>query len=228
MRFGLLPTVAAAAVLWGGAARADSSGGSFNWSGISADTAPSGQNVVTGGIGFPGFTADVQHGMGPNWDIGGKLDLDYAWAFAPETVGLGAFQANFLVPMRFRVFHQGMMNLQVHVDPGLFVASSRFFRGAQFGLAIEPGVILSFDVLPNLKVGPAIDLPMAVDFLNGGEFTITPLFGGSVEWMVIHNLSLGLNMRFGFTSGVGGAGALGTGFGTGFAMELLPTVAYRW
>jgi hypothetical protein len=185
------------------------------WSVAAPTTDAPGSNVLSLEMGFPGFTLGWEHGISNNFDLGVKLDLDYGVFYSTATqFGIGV-----RVPLRFRVARVDAMTVTIHLDPGFegYVPSNEIVPNGQFGIRLTPGAELGFQIIPKLRAGVALDIPMAIQVINVASFVISPQVGGFIEGLVAPRVVLGLNVRFG--PDIVTAGELGSGVGFGFLTQ---------
>ncbi len=173
-----------------------------------------GVNAVSGEFGWPSITFGYTHGMGQNWDIGGKFDLLYGVEGVTSQTHFGL---GFRVPLRATVLRSDRISVLVHIDPGLKVFTT---SPALFGLSFPVGVVLGYAANREVNVSFGVDLPMTLYVTPSPvNFLVGPWFGPAVEYHVDQRLLVGFNTRFGPIFASGG----GNDFG--FLMQLL--LAYR-
>jgi hypothetical protein len=191
-------------------------GPSGRYSLLGADTVPTGQDVASAEVGWPGISFGITHGTSPRSDIGIKFDLLYGFEYTSTT----QFGIGFRVPLRYFVYKRDKIGVLVHVDPGIKIYTT---SPAIFGFQWPVGMTIGYTASPELNVAFGVELPMFLSVAGAGaqpQFALGPLFGPAVEYHVDRQLSVGLNTRFGpmfFTNG---------GFSQfGFITQLL--LAYR-
>jgi hypothetical protein len=202
-------------------------GTSGHFSVVTGETVAAGRDMVSGEVGFPGFTAGYTHGINDRFDAGVKLDLLYGFRY---TTLVTQFGMQLHVPLRYMAYRHGQIGVQLHVDPGLDFYTSHnpcapFFNcgSASFAINVPVGVTVGFQATKELRVALGADLPISIAYAGpAAPFLQTgPLFGGAVEYFFERQWVVGFNLRFGpqfFT--IGGSNAQ-----LGFITEA--TIGYR-
>jgi hypothetical protein len=198
------------------AQRYGTAGAATRYSLLGAETVPTGQDVASAEVGWPGVSFGLTHGYTPRSDIGIKFDLLYGYEF---TTTNSQFGIGVRVPLRYQAYRRDRIGVLLHVDPGIKLYTT---SPAQFGFQFPVGATIGYTATPEVNVAFGLELPMFLDFTGPGsvQMILGPLFGPAVEYHVDRQLSVGVNTRFGpiFST-------RGNGSAFGMIMQLL--LAYR-
>ncbi len=194
------------------------------WSVLGAETVAPGSDVVHGAFGWPDVTFNYTHGVAPDFDVGGRMQLLYG----VENTTSSQFGMAFAVPLRFTLARQHNLGLLFHWDPGLrFYTTDPVLFGFQFpfGVNLE---IHAANVPVKFGLGVDFNASLFVTGFASPRFFFGPLFGPFFEFHVDPQLAVGLDTRFGpvidaFSGENGFSGGTHTEFG--FRTQLV--LAYR-
>jgi len=165
-----------------------------NWSVIGAQTVGSGADVLYGEFGWPDVSLNYVHGMGHDFDLGGRMQLIYGIEGRTHT----EFGMAFAVPLRWTFYRHKNVSLLLHGDPGI-----RFYATdpALFALQLIPFGV-NFEVQPtrDIKVGMGMDFTSHLFVSGVGDgvlYSFGPLFGPFVEYHFDPQVAVGIDTRFG-------------------------------
>jgi len=162
-----------------------------NYSLLGSDTVPTGVDVASAEVGWPGIGFGITHGTSATSDIGARFDLLYGI----ENTTNSQFGIGLRVPFRIHMMQRDRLGLLFHIDPGIkFYATD----SASFGFQFPIGITLGYRASPEFNVAFGVDLPMSL-FVTPSpvDFVLGPLFGPAFEYHVDRELTIGLNTRFG-------------------------------
>ncbi len=207
----------------GPAAAQGRGGGSGGWSLLGAETVPTGASTISGAFGWPDVSLELKHGMGPNFDLGGRLSFIYGI----EGTSWSQFGLGFAMPLRWTLARGPSVRFLVHWDPGLKLYTT---RSALFALAFPVGVVVEIPVSAPIKVGLGADFQATLGLTgyNSPRFFFGPMVGPFFEYHVDPRLVIGLDTRFGavvdaYSGDFGFRGGTATDFG--FRVQML--LGYR-
>jgi hypothetical protein len=185
-----------------------------NWTVDSGQTVGDGNNVVRGQVGWPGLWADFIHGMGPDFDIGGRFGFN--WGLYPGLTEGSGVGLTFQLLLRKQAFDIGGFKLAFIFDPGFILEFPT--GGTVAGIMFPIGAQIGFPVNDKLVFNASYEMPFYVTF-SPGNFFIPLMFGGGVEYMLQPNLDLTFKLALGPTFATSG--------GSSFTLQALAGVAYK-
>jgi hypothetical protein len=182
---------------------------------------PKSGNLVTAEIGFSQLPrVAYHHTLSNNLSIGGMFAFDYGY-FAPDYSFNPALV--FAAPIRWKVYEESKFNIGVRADPGISMDFDPFI----FGILLNIGASLGYQITDRVVLGGGIDLPMAIGIPTGDgdvNFSIPMLFGPMAEFHITPPLALTADFKMGpHISTSSGPFSSGTVFG----LRALFGVAYR-
>src|SRR5947209_1764977 len=83
---------------------------------LGAETVPTGQDVASAEVGWPGISFGLTHGYSPRSDIGIKFDLLYGYEYLTRG---SQFGIGLRAPLRYQAFRRDRIGVLFHVDPGI-------------------------------------------------------------------------------------------------------------
>ena len=169
------------------------------WSQVSGTTAGNGKDLIGAEVGWPALQAAYFHGMTDGFDLGARFGLFWGTeGFAPTGFGLRAQAA-----LRWQIPNATPYKMTIEVDPGVYTGFGYFGGFAQFGLAATGRYTVAFPITSALTLHAGADIPLIVDFLNGGGASIPIMVGGGAEYFINDAISITLRLRFGVAINVG-------------------------
>ena len=174
------------------------------WSTLSGDTVGSGNNVFSAQIGWPGISLSLLHGVGSNFDFGGKFSFNYGEeGIVTSTVPGVKIQA----VMRLKLLQSNKLNFGIDFEPGplFYFFGNRFCDrfGCYYPGETEVGLALPIDFNFGIAVGSAfmtnfgVWVPMWVTFGPSGGLVLPVLVGGGFEYFIDSKLALSFNLHLG-------------------------------
>jgi len=199
------------------------------WSVDSGLTVGDGANVVRAQVAWPGLWLDYVHGLGSDFDIGGRLamnwggpagEVNYCFgAFGVTGCGGSNFNFDFQLLLRKQIADFGRLKLAGTFNPGFIL----FTQGSLTGINLPVGVQLGIPFNDQLIFNASFELPMYLSFGNGQtNFTIPLLFGGGAEYAVMPELLVTFKLALGPSI------PTASGTSTTFALQSLLGVAYKF
>src|SRR5262249_31613911 len=162
-----------------------------HWSVTTGETVSPDRDAVALEAGFPGVSFSYLHGLSDRNDIGGKLDLLYAFENTTDT----AFGAGLDVPLRLVVNRANRVTIGLQIEPGLRIYTQN--SQTNFMTRFPVGGVLGVQATPDVRIGAFAGLTMAVNWTHTQFFEIGPQFGLTGEYTVDRNLMVGLDAKFG-------------------------------
>lgn len=175
--------------------------GGHGYSVLSGETVGNGQTVFWGEAGFPGLSAEILHGMAPNFDLGAKFTFDYGVEGLTDYIHP---ELKLNVPARISIVKKPKFNMGLHFDPGFFMY---FVDGTHFGVNVPVGLQVGIPTSSALTVALSFDMPIAIFIGNYNSNALIPiLFGAGVEYRLDRDtlLTFHLAMGPGIWTGAGG------------------------
>jgi hypothetical protein len=188
------------------------------WSATAGRTVGSGNNVLQGEIGWPGFSLTYLHGADERTDVGARINLNYG--FMNTTTNLTGVDLQ--VPLRYRMTDNpsGGINVALQVSPGLTLYSNH--GSTLFGVGGPLGVVAGTRVSDSLTLDAGAEVPVLLSFTNPFGVVFGPLFGVGGEYFVDRNLMVTARIRMGPEISLDHNGS-----NTQFALQTLIGVAYN-
>jgi hypothetical protein len=187
------------------------------WTVDSGQTVGDGANVVRAQVGWPGLWLDYVHGLGPTFDIGGRVALN--WGGPVGEVNNTVFNIDIQLLLRDQIADFGGLKLALTFNPGVIIYTS----GGVTGINLPVGAQLGIPFNDQLVFNASFELAMYLQFGNGNtNFVIPLLFGGGVEYRLQQNLLLTFKLAMGPSIPTASHAS------TQFALEALAGVAYKF
>ncbi|HYV65522.1 MAG TPA: hypothetical protein VE964_04720 [Myxococcales bacterium] len=192
--------------------------GDRNWSATSGQTVGSGNNLLQGEIGWPGFSLTYLHGADERTDYGARVNFNYG--FMNTTNNLTGVDLQ--VPIRYRMTDNpsGGINVALQVSPGLTLYSNH--GSTLFGVGGPLGVVAGTRMSDSLNLDAGVEVPLLLSFTNPFGVVFGPLFGVGGEYFVDRNLMVTARIRMGPEISLDH-----TGSNTQFGLQTLIGVAYN-
>lgn len=163
------------------------------WSVVTARTAGANANKLEAGVGFPGVSLAIVHGMTASFDLGGRVSVNYGWEGQVSKI-LPGVKVQALA--KYKLYDNGKINLGAGFAPGLlFYFPSR--SPTEVGFAIPLSLTLGIIASSALAVGVTLELPMWVRFGTGSSFVLPILAGLGVEYFISSSLLVWFDLRMG-------------------------------
>jgi hypothetical protein len=144
-------------------------------------------------LGWPSVSLGYTHPLGPDVDLGARLDLLYGVESSVDVIkaGLGV-----RAPLRWTAVRQGAVSVLLHADPGVKYYS---YSPAQLGLALPLGATVGLRLANDLWAAASLDLPMTLFFhgVAGTAFALGVQPGFSLEYALDKQIGLSLDTRLG-------------------------------
>ncbi len=165
------------------------------WSVVGARTAGANNNVLEGGLGWPGLSVGYLRGITSQFDLGVRGAFTYGQEGMVNFVMPG-LKLNLLA--KVRLLDTGKVALGFTFEPGPFF--NTYNNGyTVVGFSIPVGVRLGIHPVSALGIGITFDLPFWVQFGAGGGFNVPILTGLGAEYFVDSSLLLFFKTRMGPT-----------------------------
>lgn len=198
------------------------------WAVDSGWTVGDGANVVRAQVAWPGLWLDFVHGLGSDFDIGGRLALDWggvagevnycASAGVFSACGSPVFSIDFQLLLRKQIAQIGAFPIALTFNPGFIV----YTQGSTTGINFPVGAQMGIPFNDKLVFNASFELAMYATFGTGGHMVFPLLFGGGVEYAVMPNLLITFKLAMGPSI------PTLSGLSTSFALEALAGVAYKF
>lgn len=186
------------------------------WTVDSGQTVGDGANVVRAQVAWPGLWLDFVHGLGPTFDIGGRLALN--WGGAEGEVNSSVFNIDIQLLLRDQIADFGGLKLALTFNPGVIIYTS----GGVTGINLPIGAQLGIPFNDQLTFNASFELAWYLMFGNGQtNFQIPLLFGGGAEYRLQQNLLLTFKLAMGPSIPTSGGS-------TQFALIALVGAAYKF
>ena len=188
------------------------------WSATAGRTVGSGNNVLQGEIGWPGFSLTYLHGADERTDVGARINFNYGFMNTTNSVTGVDLQ----VPLRYRMTDNpsGGINVALQVSPGLTLYSNH--GSTLFGIGGPLGVVAGTRVSDSLTLDAGAEVPVLLSFTNPFGVVFGPLFGVGGEYFVDRNLMVTARIRMGPEISLDHNGS-----NTQFGLQTLIGVAYN-